>query len=267
MLIILGIIIGLVLCFKLLFFVLSTQAKLDLEKMHRLFSVVPEESVLDIYRDVEDLTGTPGNAALLCWTSKTCADSDFLVPIPEYTGLGPFSGATLQLAFAENSTETDPGALFTILFNGTSISHAKVAGRQLALLRVPGETLKNGKKRNIYSLDKYLKLSSGLQSKLARLLPSSKAKKVLSYLIGCGLHHPSEHLDLFQIGGSPVWVQNLEVTLCPECSRRMSFILQFPDCFLKGLLHGKDFGNESSVIYIFACKHHPHQKQVVVQYY
>jgi hypothetical protein len=120
-------------------------------------------------------------------------------------------------------------------------------------LPVPRVKLKNGKEQNIWSINRYLSLSSHLDSLLDPLAPADRAK-ALEYIMGPAI----------RVLGGIEWAQGAEYPHCSECAGKMKFIMQVSGTWFPKRVN---FNIHESEIYIFGCEKNPEHLQKVVQFY
>ena len=105
-----------------------------------------------------------------------------------------------------------------------------------------------------------MKLNGELAVALRALCPRYPSE-LLAYLLSTGLAtFEFDGINQARIGGTPAWIQDPEFPVCPQCGKRMKFILQLPG----SLLHKKGF--QEATFYLFGCKQHPENIQSVEQY-
>jgi hypothetical protein len=103
--------------------------------------------------------------------------------------------------------------------------------------------------QNVFSLDRYIKLSPALRNKLNDLHPKNP-KKLLAQILSVDRRYASlEPFDQLRCGLSAAWIQSPRFHKCPVCRRPMRLILQAPGALLGSRV-------AEGCFYFFGCPSH-----------
>jgi hypothetical protein len=120
-------------------------------------------------------------------------------------------------------------------------------------LAVPAISVGQQKRvQNVFSHERYIRLSPALGDKLNKLYPKDSKLLLAQILSVDGLHTSSEPFDQMRCGLSAAWIQAPRFHKCPVCRRPMRLVLQVPGALLRTRI-------AEGCFYLFGCPSHADQ--------
>jgi len=106
--------------------------------------------------------------------------------------------------------------------------------------------------QNVFSHERYMRLSPMLRDKLNKLYPKNPKLLLAQILSADGRHPSSEPFDQIRCGLSAAWIQSPRFHKCPVCRRPMRLVLQVPGALLRSRV-------AEGCFYLFGCPSHADQ--------
>ncbi len=227
--------------------------RFNLKRMHikRAAEAASDEALDAVWREIESLSDEPPTAAILVRTNGTPHSDASAISIPSDLRGFPWAGWTLHCA-SEEQLELRKGAAP----DGCS----GLAGLQLRSLLIPRFKTKSGKFRNAYAPSKYLQRSRLLRGQLAGIC-ERYPEELLGHLLSLTDTFEFDALRQVRISGSPGWAQTAAFRSCPTCGRKAQFVVQIPGELLPSRRRSRP-----DACYVYSCRHHPTEVELVVQY-
>ena len=228
----------------------ATRAARERRRFVKLISTISEEDLDEIYHAIESMSDAPPTGFVLAKTNRTTQAMECRISIPDSIEGFPWAGKSYEF-------DADRHDVF---FRPVTITETEthVRGEVLRPVVTPRYKTKSGNFKNRFSPKLMLSSSDELRSKLIRLFPRFP-DRLLGYLLGIG--GAGGECAQIRIGTTAAWVQLPETPNCKKCKRRMILIVQLPGEFLKPKWI------QEGVIYLFGCRRHPENTEIVTQFY
>lgn len=200
--------------------------------------------------------GTEPSAGVLLVEIEERADDQSAISIPGDIHDFPWVGQSVFLRF-----DPDPVHAVSSVFSvrDEPTDRTVISGRVYRNMPVPRIRTKTGKRRNVFSLTRYLELSPKLSSVVTAMCPEHP-QEILSAILWNGRLEPPEPIDQLRIGTSAAWIQSPEWQYCKRCRKRMRLIVQVPG----PCADRKEY--REGTLYLFGCAEHARETKGVVQF-
>jgi hypothetical protein len=214
----------------------------------RALSRMPEVTRLELIALVESIGNAPSRGYIGLLERQRIKSDQLTLFLPTIQPDFPWSGSHIRITLNDRKT---PDPIRFQMSNNTA-EQGELSAENVTWLAIPAIAAEKKKRvTNVYSLERYMKLSPALSAKLSELYPSDPVGFLSTILSVDGDNDLREPPDTMRCGLPPAWIQTARFHKCDLCKRPMRLILQVPSYLFDRNFH------DNGAFFLFGCPSHP----------